>query len=132
MFMSPRELHANVDGYSDFGGYVDKPKGADAWSTGGRNASLKASASERSGMDASIAAEGVKKPLAVTHSRHGRILGDGHHRMLAQETADPDRLMPIEHHEGVGTIDTFNDHQGRDPTGDSPRRFLYTQGRGNV
>lgn len=127
MFMSPKELHSYVDGYGDFGG---APKGSDAFDTDPNTAEYKEANAERSGLADSINAAGVKKPLAISHEFGSRELSDGHHRMITQEAANPNRLMPIEHFDGWASVDTFRDMQGKDPTGDKPRNLMSNRAGG--
>lgn len=141
MFMSARDIGDYVDAYGDVG---DNTGGLPHEAMRAANPGAverKINNMGGSGMGDSIAAEGVKKPLDITHRGAERHLVNGHHRLIAQSQADPDRLMPVVHterwegdyhgrtpsgfrREGL-TYDAFNMYgsQQSDPTGDAPRRM---------
>ena len=126
MFMSPHEVEGYVDSFGDFGSAP-----ADI----ARNTAFKRGESKESGMHDSIAAEGVKKPLEISHFdntyggedskvRGKTILSQGHHRWVSQNDADPDRLMPVVHHpnswsgRGTARYMRLGTSGKNDPTGD--------------
>ena len=94
MFMSPNEILA--EGYKPSEGLALKRKEAATW-----------------GITRSVAAEGVHHPVSLSHSvgwgvrdesgardaRSDKRIANGHHRFVAQQEADPDRLMPVVHGE---------------------------------
>lgn len=114
MFMSPREVAGYVTEYGDFG----RNTGELPHEVMRENCPVRHAAKTRnladSGMGASVAAEGVKKPLDIIHSSRSSdtMLNNGHHRLLAQSQADPDRLMPVIH-----TAGDDNMYWGRDSRG---------------
>jgi len=129
MFMSPREVFAEVDEFNDFGSTPADMR---------RNAAFKLSESQASGMHDSIAAEGVKHPIEISHfdpgvghgplkDQHSTHLSAGHTRLVSQLTADPDRLMPVIHHHnsyfGKGTARFYASRVSgkQDPTGERGR-----------
>jgi len=130
MFMSPRELGAFVDNYGDYGPNPGGlPHEAMESMTGNFDrTAFKTDNLVSSGMGPSIERDGVKKPLDVAFDPKSgeHTLFDGHHRLLKQSRANPDRLMPI-------LYTTAGQHpsddmarqahgltlsQNRDPTGD--------------
>jgi len=127
MFMSPNELQGYVHSFGDFG---STPADVE------RNTAFKLGQSrDVPAFVNSVATEGVKKPLEISHFSAGygdekskvrgqTILSQGHHRYVSQMAADPDRLMPVLHHpdswSGRGTGRYYNmghSHQS-DPTGE--------------
>jgi hypothetical protein len=102
MFMTPREIGGYVTDYGDFG---TNPGGLphEAFRRLNDERALeKDTNAGRSGLSASIAREGVKKPIDIGHGTsdayEGKtILWNGHHRLQEQSIADPDRLMPVVH-----------------------------------
>jgi hypothetical protein len=128
MFMSPREIAGYIDEFGDFGA---EPKYIES------GTAAKMAESRDSGMHDSIAAEGVKKPVEISHFsenygdpksrvRGKTILSQGHHRWASQNDADPDRLMPVVHHlnswggAGAGRYLNLGTSGYMDPTGDDP------------
>lgn len=131
MFMSPNEIADYVHEFGDFGA---DPKRVES------GAAYKVRESKDSGMHDSIAAEGVKKPIEISHfddsygvtdskARGKRILSQGHHRWASQMEADPDRLMPVVHHlnswggSGAGRYINLGTSGYQDPTGDEPIKY---------
>ena len=58
----------------------------------------KLSESRASGLYDSIKAQGVSKPVYLTHKAiFGQVVGDGHHRIAAAHDIDPKMLVPVEH-----------------------------------
>ena len=58
----------------------------------------------------SIAAEGVHRPvhLSAQFGSQGKPeVGEGHHRVAAAMDIDPDRLMPVLHHEDMGSLANY-------------------------
>ena len=56
---------------------------------------------EYSGLIESIAKDGVHTPVEMVNSKkHGMLLNDGHHRVVAAHTVDPDTPVPINVTEG--------------------------------
>jgi hypothetical protein len=123
MFMTPREIGETVTHYGDFGA-----------NTGGlpheqRGAKFKIRNAQESGMADSIAAEGVKHPIALDHHDDaGMTTVNGHHRLAVQSSLDPDRLMPVTHWtprtpEGRINMGAFQGDitQDQDPTGNRKR-----------
>jgi len=54
--------------------------------------------SRMTGLYDSIKAQGVSKPVYVTHdAKLGQTVGDGHHRIAAAHDIDPNMLIPVEH-----------------------------------
>ena len=50
-------------------------------------------------MDESVRREGVKSPVGIFHgTSYGAMLGEGHHRVATAFRANPDMLVPVEHH----------------------------------
>lgn len=128
MFMSPNEIQGYVHEFGDFG---SNPRAIQSGSV------FKVVESKDSGMHDSIAAEGVKKPVEISHfndsygdsrskQRGKTILSQGHHRWASQMEHDPDRLMPVVHHlnswggSGAGRYLNLGTNGYRDPTGDAP------------
>ena len=98
MFMSPNELHGYVSAYGDLD--PDRPESGIAF---------KLRESKETPFYDSVASEGVKKPIEISHfsstyggenskQRNTIVLSQGHHRVFSQAEADPDRLMPVIHH----------------------------------
>jgi hypothetical protein len=116
MFMSPREIGQEVTAYGDFGvnmgGLPHEQRGA----------KFKIHNAQESGMHDSIAKDGVKHPIALTHTPRGLETANGHHRLAVQSSVDPDRLMPVSHWDEreQSTMAMFAGDvlQQRDPTGD--------------
>lgn len=92
MFMSPRDVGQTVTHYGDFG---PNPGGGLPHEVDGAKAKLKEA--RQSGMSKSIAKEGVKRPIALTHTPRGVEVVNGHSRLVVQSSVDPGRLMPVEH-----------------------------------
>jgi len=119
MFMSPRELLASIDYMGDDSG-TDPTLESIAKS---RVMKGKIADAKADGLTKRIAAEGVKKPVDVSHNQFGAYLVNGHHRLAVQASLDPDRLMPIMHHDSeheLFTVDWSTRHI--DPTGNRPYR----------
>ena len=59
----------------------------------------------RGGIYQSLQMEGVQHPIPLTHHvRQGGekpMVGGGQHRIAAMNAIDPDRLMPVTHHENI-------------------------------
>lgn len=93
MFMSGREIADTFQA-----GEGDKRPGESSDETFGH----KFQEARHEGLADQIATEGVKQPIEITHEvgTEGRkqIL-DGHHRAAVARVADPDRLVPVLHHE---------------------------------
>lgn len=51
-----------------------------------------------SGLQKSIAKEGVQKPVEVYHDNSGSSLLNGHHRVIGANKINPNMLIPVEHH----------------------------------
>lgn len=49
----------------------------------------------------SIATEGVHKPVHLGTGRNAGIVYGGHHRIQVADETDPDRLIPVVHHDGL-------------------------------
>lgn len=129
MFMSPRDVGQTVTHYGDFGynsGGTPR-ESMSAWRKS--RVESKDHNNDETGMGASIRADGVKKPIEIYHGMNGPdevMLMNGHHRTLAQEDADPDRLMPVIHHaqgaaRGYGNFGLSADTARHDPTGEGRR-----------
>jgi hypothetical protein len=135
LFMSAREIGDSVSAYGDFG---QNPGGLphEAMRTISSDVlERKKNNFGRSGLQESVQTHGVKKPLDITHDSGGMMLANGHHRLIAQSQADPDRLIPVVHtrhgesrYHGRGggnmSYETYNmiGSQYDDPTGDVHRR----------
>jgi hypothetical protein len=135
MFMSPREIGNYVDQYGDLGegvrGLQHDKQGA-----------YKVRDAKTSGMYDSIATDGVKKPVEISHfednagwgSYRGQtVLVNGHHRVFSQAQADPDRLIPVLHQldwmgGGVGAAFPTRENQDSDPLGLSTERKSTPEG----
>lgn len=90
LFMSPREIASTMDlGDVEYGG---DPV-----------AVLRRKRSEATlyGLDKSIAAEGVKNPIGITHSPAWQKpeVTNGHHRLAVALDLIPDGLVPVKHYE---------------------------------
>ena len=62
------------------------------------------------GLHRSIAAEGVQKPVHLSHQfgSQGRPeIGEGHHRIAASMDVSPDRLIPVTHHENLDALGNY-------------------------
>lgn len=102
MFMSAREI-------TDTASPGDRPYGDDeaaVWRVKGKSAfSKKAGAYGRKptmSLGASIGQEGVQRPVDIVHTQTGEkptTLVQGHHRVAYSLENDPDRLIPVVHHE---------------------------------
>lgn len=117
MFMSPRELLASID-------YMGDDSGTDPTLEAITKSPVmkgKIAGANKAGLTKRIAADGVKKPLDVSHNQFGAYLANGHHRLAVQASLDPDKLMPIMHHDSeheIATADWTDRYD--DPTGDRP------------
>jgi hypothetical protein len=105
MFMTPREIGGFVTAYGDFG---DNPGGLPHEAMNkldSHRADEKRSNVEGSGMKASIASGGIRKPLDIAWATatpepgkpDERFLWNGHHRLQTQSEIDPDTPIPVVH-----------------------------------
>jgi hypothetical protein len=125
MFMTPIEISGYVESYNDYGKNPEygkanpQPPDETFDDMDSEYTSDKEFDSVESGMDASIAADGVKKPVGIYHyPDSGPLFVSGHHRLLSQSRRDPNRLMPVLHgHVQRGTFNTGGTFSS-DPTGD--------------
>ena len=104
MFMTPREIAATIpQNETHMKGPEDLKHDYVAQS--------KMIRANRNGLAASIASEGVKKPLDIMHETdatwgdHNEYLVNGHHRFSVSLDIAPDRLVPVQHHDNFNTID---------------------------
>jgi len=145
MFMSPREIESRVQGYGDFGMKAPGRVGENSYGTpteamerlDSGMLDIKRARTEKSGMALSVALDGVHKPIELKHGampEEGRgeaWVENGHHRLINQSDADPDRLMPVVHHtpstrwRPQRTRESGEISQFTDPTGSkySPLQF---------
>ena len=58
----------------------------------------KAKEAKSSRLTSSIKKKGVQKPVKMMEFMSGHILADGHHRVAAAHSLDPNTLVPVEHY----------------------------------
>jgi hypothetical protein len=78
-------------------------------------AQQKLGTARRNGLAASIAKDGVKKPVDIIHNEYGTKLINGHHRFSVSLDIAPDRMIPVMHHSSYDTVDWTE--ASKDPNG---------------
>ena len=49
-------------------------------------------------LTSSIKKQGIKKPVQMANFMGGKVLFDGHHRVAAAHSLDPNHLVPVSHY----------------------------------
>jgi len=109
MFMSAREIAAT---FRQNETQMTKPSDVDRDVV----AQQKLRTAGRNGLAASIAKDGVKKPVDILHNEYGTKLINGHHRFSVSLDIAPDRMIPVMHHSSYDTVDWTE--ASKDPNGD--------------
>ena len=117
MFMSAREIRAGYQG-SDYDRQKTYPSGEPSrLETDDElfdRKTVESTTKDWDNLYGRIADEGVTHPVHLSHqfgSQGKKQIGEGHHRIAASEHIDPDRLMPVLHHEDVRAVGDYHiDH----------------------
>lgn len=48
-------------------------------------------------LTSNVKKRGIKKPIQMANFMSGKVLFDGHHRVAAAHSIDPNYLVPVEH-----------------------------------
>lgn len=59
--------------------------------------SRKTQEAKERGLTRSIKKKGIKKPVQMANFMGGKVLFDGHHRVAAAHSLDPNYLVPVDH-----------------------------------